>query len=375
MANNKKIMEKLLALSGSVQGTRNVHEYVIRSPSPSFNFIFGNGHGLPAGYSMLMFGPPKGGKSVISNAMIGQLHQDDPDAWAIKFNTEFREGGQLDAKTAAMWKIDPSRYVCYETNKPDEIFDRIERDFAAMAQDHDMKLKLVIIDSLTNIQGRRGMNADTIMTQQIGDNALTIQEGLKRILPIQRQLGFGLIMTVHVRAQMDIAEQMRGNKVRMAASFGAQHMGEYNVYVEPNRSKEGKQDELGRSFVNENVEDLNGKGEKMGHKIRVKMVDSSLGPKERTGEFTLDYHKGIINVHEEVFRLGVGWGIIQKPNNITYGWNGENYRGKPAMLEALRTNPKMCEDILTALRKKDLAGDVGSTAVSEESPEGVEAGA
>jgi hypothetical protein len=231
-----------------------------------------------------------------------------------------------------------------------------------------MKLKLVVIDSVTQIQGRRGMNADTIMTQQIGDNALTIQEGLKRILPIQRKIGFALVLTAHIRAQMDMAEQMRGNKFRAAISFGTQHHSEYSMWVEPNRSKEGREDLLGNKFLSESVEDLNGRGEKMAHKIRVKMMDSSMGPKERSGEFTLDYHRGIVNVHEEVFRLGVGMDIIRKPNNLTYSFGGKDWRGKPAMLEALRTDPKLCEDIMAELKRRDMAGEIGNTvAVPEES--------
>jgi hypothetical protein len=37
------------------------------------------------------------------------------------------------------------------------------------------------------------------------------------------------------------------------------------------------------------------KAEITGHKIRVTMKKSSMGPKLRTGEFTLDYNTGIIN--------------------------------------------------------------------------------
>lgn len=365
MATNKKFMEKLMAMSGAVVGSRNIHDYVIRTPSPSLNFTFGNAHGLPAGHTITVYGPPKGGKSVLLNMMIGQLHRDDPEAFAVKFNTEFREGGQLTDEQAALWGIDRNRYLAFETNRPDEIFDRIEKDFSALVQD-GMKLKLVGVDSLNMIQGRRGMNADTIMTQQIGDNALTVQEGLKRILPVQRQCGFGLVLTSHIRAQMDPVEVMRGNKVRAAVSFGAQHHSEYSMYVEPNRSKEGREDLLGNNFVSAAVEDLAGKGEKLGHKIRVKMTDSSIGPKERTGEFTLDYHRGVINVHEEVFRLGVGWNIIEKPNNLTYRFGGKDWRGKPAMLEALKADPELQKAILTELRRRDMAHEISETAQPKE---------
>lgn len=358
--NNKKIMEKLLKLNGAVQGFKNIHDYVVRSPSPSLNFCFGNTHGLPAGYTLSLFGPPKGGKSVICNAMTGQIHQDDPTAWVVKFNTEYREGGQLDEATAKLWGIDANRYVAFETNSPEDIFDGIEKNLTSLVQDDGMNLKLVIIDSLTQIRGRRDLNADTIMTQQRGDDALTIQSGLKWILPVQRKLGFALILTSHIRAQQDDLEIKRGNKIRAAISFGAAHHCEYQMFVEPNRNKDGRVDLLGNDYIDESVTDLAGKGEKMGHRIRVKMVDSSLGPKERAGEFSFNYRKGIVDTHEEVFSLGVGWNIIAHPNNVTYSYGGKDYRGKPAMLEALKNDPGMCKDILSELRRRDLAGEHGS---------------
>lgn len=365
----KKLMEKLLGLSGAVSAPEDVHGYVLRTRSPSLNFCFGNGHGLPAGYTVTIWGPRKCGKSVVCNDMIGQLHADDPEAFAIKFNTELREKAQLDKGMYAAYGIDPNRYVCYETNRPDNIFDRIEKDMAALVQEGGMKLKLVIIDSLTQIQGRRGMNADTIMTQQIGDNALTNQEGLKRILPVQRELGFGLVLTAHVRAQMDPVEQMRGNKFRPAVSNATEHHSEYNLYLEPNLTKDGRVDMLGKEYIDHSVEDMEGKGEQVAHRVRCRMVDSSIGPKKRHGEFTFDYHRGVVNTHEEVFKLGVGWNIIERPNNLTYVFNGVKYPGKPSMLEALKGDPELCKTILNELRRRDRSHDLKAAPETEESPD------
>lgn len=370
MANNKKIMEKLMGLSGANTGEKNVHNYVIRSSSPSFNFMFGNGHGLPAGYSAMCWGPYKGGKSIIANDMIGQLHKDDPDAWAIKFDTEFREAAQLPKERYPVFGIDPERYLCYSTNTPDNIFDRIEKELPAMIEDYKMDLKFLVIDSTTQIQGRRSMNAESVMVQQIGDEAKTIQDGLKRTLPIQRKYGFAMLFTSHVRAQMDLVEQMRGNKFRPAAAHGMQHVTEYNIFMEPNLSKEGKTDALGNTFINEGVEDLAGKGERTGHRIKCQMKDSSLGPKGRHGEFTLDYNKGIINQHEEVMALGVGYNIIEKVNNVTYRFGGKEFRGKPSLLENLKADVAMQEAVLQELRKRDLAGKLSEpVAEVEASPE------
>jgi hypothetical protein len=358
---NKKFMEKLLGDRGAVVGKKNPHSYVIRSPSPSLNFVFGNGHGLPAGYSVLLYGPPRGGKSIISNAMAGQLMRDDPEAWVVKYNTEFREDGQLGEEQQKAWGIDPSRYVAYERNDP-ELFDHIEQKLAALVDD-GMPLKLVIIDSLTQIQGRRGMNADTIMTQQIGDNAATVQEGLKRILPVQRRLGFALIVTSHIRSQIEkkgssaTVHTSQTTAVRPAVSYGTQHHCEYYLYVEPNTSKEGKEDLLGNTFEDKSVTDLNDNNERTGHKVKVRMMDSSLGPKGRCGQFTFDYHKGIVSTYEEVFLLGVNRGIIEKPNNLTYAFGDTKWVGRPACLGALKNDGILCEKILTELRRRDMMGE------------------
>jgi hypothetical protein len=364
MAPNKKALSRLLNLEGSIlaENRRNIHANVLQTRSPSLNFTYGNGHGLPYGYTTLLYGPPRGGKSIISNDMIGWLHQSDPDAIAIKFNTEFRETAQLDDTQARMYGIDPDRIISYEVNQPDQVFDRIEKEIAAEIQD-GLKCPLIVIDSLTGIQGRRGMNADSIMTQQIGDKALTIQEGLQRILPVQRKYNIGLVITSHIRAQMDAKTATPGTvhksqtmAIKPAVSYGTQHHAEYYMYVEPRAGKEGRTDESGQSFIDESVTDARGEGEQMAHKVLVRMVDASFGPKGRSGMFTFDYHRGIVNQHEEVFNLGVNRNIIEKPTNLKYAFGNKEWVGKPAMLEALKNDTALQQAILTELKRRDMAG-------------------
>lgn len=354
----KDWMKLLQKHEGAVVEEYDPFSHIVRTPSPSVNFCFGNTHGLPQGFTLALYGPPKGGKSVLCNAMIGQMHKDDPEAIAIKFNTEMREMGQLTVEQAKVWGIDRSRYMAYDVNQPELIFDFIEKEVNAYCQE-GMPLRLVVIDSITAIQGRRAQNADSILTQQIGDHALTIQDGLKRILAIQRKHKLAVILTAHVRAEMDQLEKMRGNNTKMAASFGVKHHAEYFMMVEPWNSKEGKTDLLGNKLEDESLTDTMGGAERIGHKIRVCMKDSSLGPKGRVGVFTLDYHKGIVNVHEEVFLLGVNRGVIERPNNMTYAFGGKKWAGKPAMLDALKEDTSLREAILKEVRKRDV--DTGTT--------------
>jgi len=69
-------------------------------PSPSLGYVFAKTHGLPKGFTVTLFGPPGGGKSLISAAITGQLHKDDPESLAVKFNTEMRRTWPDDARAS-----------------------------------------------------------------------------------------------------------------------------------------------------------------------------------------------------------------------------------------------------------------------------------
>lgn len=354
---------KLGKLNSVVEQRKDVFSKIITSPSPSVNFTYGRTHGLPQGYSCVLYGPPKGGKSVLSHMMMGQVHQDDPEAWVLKIDTEFRADGQLDDKSCALYGIDQERMKVMQTNSPKDIFDQIEKDIGALCE-QGLPLKLIVIDSLNGIQGLRAQNNDSIEKVTIGDHALTVQNGLKRILPVIRKYDIALVLIDQVRAEMDVTEQMRGNKTRMQSSFGVQHIVEYFMVVETDKTIDGRKDITGKELVNEDAKDLGGKtgnAEITGIKIKVKMKDSTMGPKGRTGKFTYDFHKGIINQHEEVFLLGTRRGVIENPSQGQYKFEENSWRGQEKLLAALASDKALCARIIAELKRRDLAGDFAAS--------------
>lgn len=346
--------EKLKKLEGAIKiGENDPLLHCLQTPSPSMNWAFAiPGHGLPFGYSMMLYGPPKGGKSIICNAIIGQLHKDDPKALAITFNTELRGEIQANNKQLQIWGIDPERFIVYNVNQPELIFDRIEQEIAAACQNNE-PIKLIVIDSLKGIQGRRALNASSVLQQQIGDEAATIQDGLKRILPVIRKYKIALILTTHIRAEIDPKEQMRGKTIKMASAWASKHMAEFFIYVEPNLSKEGRTSLNGNGLIDEQTKDLMDRAQQTGHKVRFRVEASTLGPSGRTAEFTLDYYKGIINTHEEIFLLGKNTGVIQRPNQMSYQYKDKIWRGLSNCLIALRDESELAQQILQEVYSKD----------------------
>ena len=350
-------LSKLRKLEGAVNNADGEAALLncMRTPSPSVNWAYAMpGFGQPFGTGRLLYGPPKGGKSVLINAEIGQLHQDDPEAVAIKFDTELRGKFQSNLANMKKFGIDPDRLIVYDANQPEHVFDRIEHDIAAACQEGE-KIKAVYIDYLSGIMGRRALNADSISTQQIGDQAATIKDGLMRILPVIRKYNIALICTAHVRAEMDQKEQMRGKQIKMQAAWATKHVFEFFCYVEPNRSKEGRVNLAGEEFTDSTVLDFMDKAAKTAHKIRYRLEESSFPHAGRTAEFTLDYDHGIINQYEEIFTLAVNYGLIQRPNNVTYKIDDNNYKGIVACLTALRDNKQLAADLLERVKKADFA--------------------
>lgn len=328
----------------------------VRSPSPSVNFIFGNTHLIPWGASTIFWGPPKGGKSLICNLMIGQLHRDYPEAIAIKYNTELREAYQMTDKSFNLFGIDRNRYRGFDTNRPAEIFNVIEQDISALCE-KGAPIKLIIIDSITDVMGTRMSNSDDVNQQQMGDDAATIQRGLKRIRTILRRHGITLLMVAQERAVLDPVEVMRGKKTKMAGAYYLQHFAEYFVYVAPNEAKEGKTNIMGEKFEDADMQDIMGNNEQVAHKIKVQMKDSSVGIAKRIGEFTFHKHQGIINIHEEAFRLGCARNVLERPNNRTYifkrGTEELKWSSKEDCLMAIGADEDLQKQIIEKVRIED----------------------
>lgn len=341
-----KWMKELRKMEGAVDVNYDPYKpgNYIETVSPSLNWTFSKSPGLPFMEFLLLWGPPKAGKSIVTNAFIQGLHAMDKDAIAIKFDTEMRSVGTEEP----FWNIDPERYVAYNANEPELIFDRIRKELFPMVQD-GMPLKLIIIDSLQGVQGVKAANADSVTDHQMGDHAMTIQKGLTSIMPILRRNKIALISTAHIRGNLDAG--MYGPKEKMAGGFAQKHTYEYFMKVTRNNASDAKKTVTGEAFEND-VKDFKGKKELTAHKIYVQMTESSRGVAGRTGQITFDYKKGIVNVEEEIFELSKNLNIVERPNNRTYIFGEHEFKSKEEFYKGIAGNEDLKKSLVSEIYKK-----------------------
>jgi len=204
---------------------------------------------------------------------------------------------------------------------------------------------------LNGIMGTKRGDTDSVANHLMGDQALTLKNGLSKLIPFCKRNGILLIGTAQMAANLDAGSY--GPKEKMSASWYTKHAFEYYISLKRAGAAEDKQDIAGKTFEEDEFKDARGNKLLNAHKVYVKMEQSSIGQAGRAGVFTLSYDQGIINQNEEIFWLGKNLGIITTPNNRTYTFAGQSFNGKKECANAIKDDPKLAAAILEEVRRLD----------------------
>ena len=336
-----KFLSKLQKDSDKLRiGSR--EEWVAHFPSPGINYLFGKTQGMKAGYTAMLYGPPKSGKSLLAFAAAGQLHKNDPEAIVLHFDTEFRDNVDTWVKA---FGIDKDRFITFQTNNPTDIFDYIANDVKAMLQEGE-KIKMIIIDSLAMIRYPKEANKEVSTDNVMGDAGSYLSGAMKLILPVIRQFKIATILCQHVRANMD-PNSAKYRPFIVPGGFALKHSVEYWILATKIESKDTKVFDSGRK-------DGSGNEIQTGHMIRVKMEENSLGPQNRSVEVALSYTDGIVNQSEEVATLAVNMGIVERPNNISYQYGDKKWQGFNNFALAVKDDELLQEELMSKIKDNDV---------------------
>ncbi len=338
MSNN--FLSKLKKDALKLQLGQAQHWYA-QTKSPAVNYLFGKDWGLKAGYSAMIYGPPKSGKSLLSYAFAGHLHQTDPEAIVLHFDTEFRDNMEHWQKA---FGIDPERFISYQTNNPVNIFDYIANDVKAMLQD-GAKIKMIIIDSLAGILYPKEANRDQTTDMVIGDASAYLSGALKLIIPVIRQFKIALLLCQHIRSNMD-PTMAKYKPYNVPGGNALKHYVECWMLVEKINAKDSK-------TFDSDKKDGAGNYIQTGHKIRVKMEENSIGPQNRAVEVDISYTEGLINQHEEIARLAIGMGIAESAG-AWVSYKGKKWQGAHNFGLAIREDYDLQKELIEKIREADI---------------------
>jgi recombination protein RecA len=284
---------------------------VVKLPSPSLNWVVGNG-GISKGKAVCLFGPESGGKSLLMQLTLIQLLRDNPEGFCVLFDAEYSFNPDWFRKLAGFSCDDEesivSRLIVRQSNDPLKIFDYIEGEMQELIQD-GCPIVGIGIDSVKSIRYPKDIKSQSTKMVMGGGGASYLGSALKGLVPVIRDNGITTILVQQVYEEMDEYKKM-SNPYIVPDGRALKHFCDYMLEVTRIDTKAGRIEE-GKNIY--------GGAQQVGHVVRVRGKKNRVGAPFRAGQFSLSYTEGVINVGEELFELGKSLGVVYHPVNEETG--------------------------------------------------------
>jgi recombination protein RecA len=308
-------------------------------PSPSFNWAVGGG--LVFGKIATIYGPEQSGKSLIAQLAIASLHAEDPEAWALWYDAEY----SFDSDYAGKLGVDLKRLLVIQSNKPSDIFDHFVDKILPMLQATDpFPLKIMVIDSIKSIRGPKEADTDSVEQHVMGDLSQLLQKAFRKIIPPLKQHGILTICVQQVSEEFDQTKVMQGHKWHVPSGMALRHASDYMVLVEKVENKASKIfDETHRGISNMPIQ--------LGHIIRCKVEKNRVNCPHLVAQFRLQYGVGVVDTELEICELGVNLGVVGRPTQAAYTFEGTKVVGFANFVEKIRSTPELYRALNEAISK------------------------
>ena len=298
--------------------------------------------GLPCGRIIQYYGPSGSGKTLLSLCAIKEAQTKDPDAMQVFIDAE-----QTFSPTwAKSLGIDTSKVVvvdgdlasngrkCFEMllgvpkedkashvlvgKKTEGLLDKIRNE--------ELNINLIVLDSLGAIIPPIE-DVAVVGKSNMATLARFLTGVMKKLSLEVKKSNIPFIVINHKRENMD----PYGADHTYSGGNSYTHFLSANVYfVAPQRKDAQLTDEKER---------------RTGTILKAKVEKSKFGPWPRDCEFKVDFGQGVIDKHEEVAKLSVEYGVVQKPNNVSYIYGDQKWVGESKFFDALKENLDLTEEI------------------------------
>ena len=318
----------------------------ISTGSPKLDEAIGIG-GIPMGRITQLAGQESSGKTMLALSCIREYLNKNPENTALFIDAEYT----YDPAWAEKQGVDTSRVMVIKTNDAKAIFEgligTVKENKTTKKVTKSMK---GILDHVIEGTDPRFKNLGIIVLDSIAvlntPLELAAEVGKANMAPIPRFMSTELKKLTPIVAQANVAF-IGINQVRV-------NLGQ--MFGDPSTSPGGKALKHACSLMlnmapvfsaGSVIEDDS--GERIGHTVRAKIQKNKVGAPFRQAEYKIEYQKGVVETHEEVFDLGIEYGLIVRPNNQMYEIAGESVRGRDAAMKYFLEN-NLVEEFLTKIK-------------------------
>lgn len=334
-----KTMKKLYGNDGHSVGTVEI----IDSGSNALNDILGV-WGLARGRIIQFAGKESSGKTLMSLITIKQWQKLDPNNWAIFVDAEYT----YDEAWAEQLGIDNSRVFLIRENSGVEIFNQLcgvpHKEFGKpkkkpgildLEKQNPSGLGIVVIDSIAAVV------PPIVMTKEVGKiniapMARFLPDALPRIIPLLSQTGIILVAINQVRVDVG---KLWGDPTSTPGGKALKHYSSVMIHFTSSESK--------KTLI------LDDNGETIGHVVGARIDKNKVGTPRRTCSFRINYTKGVIDKHMEIGNLAIKYGVVNRPNKMTYEYDDKKWIGLDNYYEGIN-NEKLMEELLKKIKENKL---------------------
>lgn len=281
--------------------------------------------GIPRGHIVQYAGFQSSGKTLMALSTIAQYQKTNPEGWCFYIDAEYT----FDAGWAKMLGVDTDRLIVYKENNGTKIFERLVGQSSKTPGKKsklgllDMEIEngstglgIIVLDSVAAVQPPVEEAAQT-GGQSMAAMARFLPPELRRLTPLLAATNVAFIAINQLREKPgvmygDPTTSPGGNALKFACS-----------------------QMINLAKINSAESKIERNDEQVGHMVRCRVDKNKTSSPFKVAEVAIEYLKGIVHQGVELRDLGCKFGVIKRPNNRTYEYDGQTFNGKDAMSEYL----------------------------------------
>ncbi len=305
LAQIEKKFGKGSVMTFSSDAVRNIE--VIPTGSLTLDLAIGIG-GIPKGRVVEVYGPESSGKTTLTLHMIAEAQKNGGKAVFIDAEHAF------DPKYAKAIGVDLDNLIISQPDYGEQALEIAEALIRSGVID------IVVIDSVAALVPKAELEGD-IEDSNIGLHARLMSKAMRVLKGAVNKSNTSLVLINQIREKVGV---MFGNPETTTGGRAIKFFADLRMEVRKS--------------------DIKDSGEKVGSRVRVKVVKNKLAPPFKEAEFDILYGEGISQTGE-ILDLGEKFGLIKK-SGAWYSYGDQKIgQGREKAKEFLKENPEIFEEL------------------------------